>query len=70
MSCDLCNASATFELSMEKVLQQLHLKICLIYLDYVIIFIKDFEEMLERLRQVFLLLRSSNLKLTSKNVLF
>jgi len=52
----LCNASATFERLVEKMLH----KVCLVYLDDVIIFSKDFEDV-ERLRQVFL--RTSNLKL-------
>jgi len=52
MPFDLCNAPATFERLMEKVLQQLIKKICLVYLDDVIIFSKDFEGMMERLVEV------------------
>jgi len=39
---------------MEKVLQQLLNKICLIYLYNVIIFSENYEGMLERLKQIFL----------------
>jgi len=70
MPFGLCNAPATFERLMEKVLQQLLHKVCLVYLDDVIIFNIDFKGMLERLRQVFLRLRSSNLKLNPKNCSF
>jgi len=45
----LCNVPATFERLMEKVLQQLINKICLVYLDDVIIFNEDFEGMMRRL---------------------
>jgi len=61
---------------MEKVLQHLLHKICLVHLDDVIIFSKNFENMLERLRQIFLRLRfflrlrSSNLKLNLKKCSF
>jgi len=55
---------------MEKVLQQLLFKICLVYLNDVIIFNGSFEAMLSRLRQVFLRLRSANLKLNPKKCSF
>jgi len=49
MPFDLCNALATFGRLMEKVLQQLLNKICLVYL-YNVIFGENYEGMLERLR--------------------
>jgi len=66
MPSGLCNARDTFEQLMEKVLQQLLHNVCLVYLHDIIIFSKNFENMLERLRQIFLWLRSSNLKLNKK----
>jgi len=48
----LYNAT-TFERLIEKMLQQLLHKVCLVYLDDVIIFSEDFEDMLERFLKVF-----------------
>jgi len=66
MPFGLCNAPATFQRLMEKVLQGLLSKICLVYLDDIIIFGKNFDEMLNNLKIVFLRLRSSNLKINFK----
>jgi len=66
----LCNAPATFERLMEKVLSPVLNKICMVYLDDVIIFGKMFEEMVKNLREVFLLLRKANLKLNPKKCVF
>lgn len=52
MPFDLCNAPATFEHLMEKVLHPILNKICMVYLDDVIIFAKTFEEMVANLRSI------------------
>jgi hypothetical protein len=70
MPFGLCNAPATFERLMEKVLHQIINKICLVYLDDVIIFGKTFEDSLANLREVFLRLREANLKLNPKKCSF
>ena len=51
---------------MELVLKGLHWKICLIYLDDVIVMARTFEEELERLKQVFERLTRAGLKLKPK----
>ncbi|KMQ84394.1 krab-a domain-containing protein, partial [Lasius niger] len=66
MPFGLCNAPATFERLMEKVFQEILSKICLIYLDDIIVFSKTLEEMIENLRKAFLRLRSANLKINPK----
>jgi dUTPase len=63
MPFGLCNAPATFERLMERVLGGLNWKICLIYLDDVIVISKSVQDMFDRLRQIFDRLRSANLKL-------
>lgn len=42
MAFGLCNATATFEQLMEKVLNSLSWKMCLVYLDDIIVFAKTF----------------------------
>jgi len=71
MPFGLCNAPATFQRLMEKILHGLLFKICLVYLDDIIIFGKNFNEMLNNLKKVFLRIRSANLKINpEKCVLF
>jgi len=70
MLFDLCNAPATFERLMEKVLHPVLNRIYMVYLDDIIIFGKTFEEMVKILREVFLLLREANLKLNLKKCTF
>ncbi|KAK3750995.1 hypothetical protein QZH41_007605 [Actinostola sp. cb2023] len=62
----LCNAPSTFERLMELVLKGLHWKICLIYLDDVIVMSRTVEEGMDRLEQVFARLATAGLKLKPK----
>ena len=66
MPFGLCNAGATFERLMERVLSNLSWKICLVYLDDIIVLSKDFDEHLSNLRQVFSRLKRANLKMNPK----
>ena len=66
MPFGLCNAPATFERLMERVLVGLPWHILLIFLDDVIMHAKSFDEALRRLRLVFQRFRSANLKLSPK----
>ena len=59
----LCKALATFERLMEAVLAGLRWKICLIYLDDVIVTEKTFEDMIKKLDHVFERLHEAGLKL-------
>ena len=63
MPFGLCNAPATFQRLMQSCLGELNLTYCLIYLDNVVIYAKDEEEHLDRLRTVFERFRGNNLKL-------
>lgn len=66
MSFGLANAPATYQRLQEQCLGDLHLKICFIYLDDLIIFSKSFREHLNRLQQVFQRIRDYGLKLSPK----
>ena len=66
MPFGLTNAPATFERLMELVLRGLQWEQCLIFLDDVIVFGKDFDETLSNLHTVFDRLRTANLKLKAK----
>jgi len=68
MPFGLVNAPATFERLMENVLHGLQWDICLVYLDDIIVMAKDFEGMIENLRQVFGRLQDAGLKLNRKSV--
>ena len=63
MPFGLCNAPATFERLMELVLSGLNWKICLIYLDDVIVYGGNFYDSLYRLKTVWQQIREANLKL-------
>ena len=59
----LVNAPATFQRLMQKVMGDLHLKECLLYLDDIIVFSSSFQEHLQRLDRVFERLYDAGLKL-------
>jgi len=66
MSFGLCNAPATFERLMEKVLSGLPWKVCLLYLDDIIVHGREFGEAIKRLRTELQRLRDADLKLSPK----
>ncbi|XP_037834631.1 uncharacterized protein LOC112450568 [Kryptolebias marmoratus] len=71
MPFGLCNAPATFQRLMDRVLAGLQWETCLVYLDDIIVLGRDTGQMLERLEHVFARLRGANLKLKpSKCCLF
>jgi hypothetical protein len=55
---------------MEECLGDLHLKICFIFLDNIIIFPRTYEDHVERLQQVFNRLRAAGLNLSPKKCNF
>jgi len=59
----LSTAPGTFERLMTLVLKGLQFKICLCYLDDIIVFANSFEEHLRRLEEVFMRIESAGLKL-------
>lgn len=66
----LVNAPATYKRLMEECFDGLHLDICFIYLDDLIILSKTYEEHVERLEKIFQRLREVNLKLSPKKCEF
>ena len=62
----LTNSPATYQLLMEDILGDYHLRICLIYLDDIIIFSRTYEEHVDRLRKVFERIHDAGLKLAPK----
>ena len=66
----LCNAPSTFQRSMESVLGDLKWKVCVIYLDDIIVFSKTFEEHLEHLSAVFDRFREANIRLKPSKCTF
>ena len=70
MPMGLCNSAPVFEQLMETVLSGLTWKICLVYLDDIIVFSKSFEEHMKNLKEVFQRLKAANLKLNPKKCNF
>ncbi|KAK8777518.1 hypothetical protein V5799_029140 [Amblyomma americanum] len=70
MPFGLCSAPATFQRVMDTVLAGLKWKICLVYLDDVVVFASNFEEHLKRLRTVLDAIKSSGLTLKAEKCHF
>lgn len=70
MPFGLSNSPATYQRVMEECLGDLNMKICIIYLDDLIIFSKDFKQHLERLDIVLTRLKECNLKLSADKCFF
>ena len=67
MSFGLCNAPATFQHLVEKVLKGLHQKTALEYLDDRTVFEQSFEKEMEKLTEVFESFRAAHLNFSPKN---
>lgn len=70
MPFGLCNAPATFERMMDSVLRGLKWKICMCYLDDVIVYSSNFDEHIRRLRIVLKCLHDAGLILNRKKCAF
>ena len=62
----LCNAPATFSRLMDNVFSGLSWEVCLYYLDDIIVFSKDWDEHIQRIRMIFQRWREANLWLGHK----
>nr|AHN53418.1 pol polyprotein [Nuttalliella namaqua] len=70
MPFGLCNAPATFERMMDTVLRGLRWKVCLCYLDDVVVYSSSFSEHLQRLSFVLAAFRQAGLQLNHKKCHF
>ena len=52
MQFGLCNAAATFERLMDRVLKGMHWKTCLVYVDDIIVLARTFDEHLKNLEEI------------------
>ena len=66
MPFGLCNAAATFERLMENVLAGLNFEICLLYIDDVIVYSKDFQSHVNHIDVVLQRLKGAGLKISPK----
>lgn len=70
MPFGLCNAPATFERMMDNILKGFSWKICLCYLDDIIVYGSSFEEHLNRLRTVLQCIKEAGLTLNHQKCIF
>lgn len=70
MPFGLYNAGATFQRLMDLIMSGLHLEICLVYLDDIVVFAKSTEEHLTRLQAVFDRLKLAGPKMKPEKCMF
>ncbi|GET02908.1 pol polyprotein [Rhizophagus clarus] len=70
MPFGLCNAPATFQRTMDKVLGNLKEKFVMVYLDNIIIYSKTFQEHLQHIEEVFDKIRQANFRLKAEKCHF
>ncbi|GBC36137.2 retroviral-like aspartic protease 1 [Rhizophagus irregularis DAOM 181602=DAOM 197198] len=70
MPFGLCNAPATFQRTMDKVLHGIKEKFVLVYLDDVIIYLKTFKDHIQHLEEVLNRIRKANLRLKAEKCHF
>ncbi|GBN03213.1 hypothetical protein AVEN_36787-1 [Araneus ventricosus] len=70
MPFGLCNAPAIFERMMDTVLLDLKWNICLCYLDYIVVYVPNFQEHEFRLRKVLKYIQEAGLTLNSNKCSF
>jgi hypothetical protein len=70
MPFGLCNAPATFQRLMEKVLQPVLWKKAMVYIDDVNIYSETFEQHIEDLKEVFKLIKDANLRINPEKCHF
>ncbi|EXX64785.1 gag-pol fusion protein [Rhizophagus irregularis DAOM 197198w] len=70
MPFGLCNAPATFQRTMDKVLHKIKEKFVLVYLDDVIIYSKTFKDHIQHLKEVLNRIRKANLRLKAEKCHF
>jgi len=70
IAISVCNAGATFQRLMDVVMSGLHLDMCLVYLDDIVVFSSTVDEHLERLVTVLERLRTAGLKLKPEKCSF
>ena len=68
MPFGLCNAGATFQRLMDVVMPGLHLEMCLVYLDDIVLFSRTVEKHLERLVRILGRPESDGLNSSQKSV--
>ncbi len=65
MPFGLCNAPATFERLMEWVLKDIPCTCCVVYLDDLLVHVRDFDQAVHNLQEVLTAIRNARLRLNT-----